>query len=52
LDTYLSQGGPGGAAGKSEMFAEGFAELMVDRAAAVKRFDEEFIKFIEEMIKP
>jgi SPP1 gp7 family putative phage head morphogenesis protein len=50
LNPYLQQGGPGGAAGKSELLAEGMAHVVVNRWGAIRDYDEEFVKFIESIL--
>lgn len=50
LPSYFAQGGPGAAAGRSELLAEAFAGTITNRNAAVNRFGEEMISFIENIV--
>lgn len=47
LPPYLQQGGPGGAAGCSELFAELFAEVLYDRERAARLYGRGAVDFME-----
>lgn len=48
LPNYLQQGGPGGKAGRDELFAEAFAVLVQDgEAVATERYDAAFVRFLK-----
>lgn len=46
LGSYEAQGGPGGEAGCSELFAEGFAYVLKDEKGARKVYDDEFVDYM------
>ena len=51
LLTFYRQGGPGGAAGRSELLAEGFAiYLKKGRQGCVQEYDEGFAAFLDDII--
>ncbi len=50
LQTYYAQGGPGGAAGKSELFAEAFGQILADEARARRRWDDAFVDYMLRVI--
>jgi SPP1 gp7 family putative phage head morphogenesis protein len=50
LSGYFQQDGPGGIAGREELFAEGVAKVTKYRESALEKFGEEFVKWIEEVL--
>lgn len=50
LQTYYAQGGPGGQAGKSELFAEAFGQILADEARARRRWDDPFVDYMLRLI--
>jgi hypothetical protein len=50
LPKYLRQDGPGGQAGRQELLAEGFAEVLIDRRMAVIYYGSEFVEWVEKTI--
>ncbi len=51
LAKYFQQGGPGSHAGASEMWAEGFAAVHKNRAAALKIYGKEFVDIVDAVSK-
>jgi SPP1 gp7 family putative phage head morphogenesis protein len=50
LIPYLQQGGPGGKAGVEELLAEGFADTVLSRYEATKKYGKEFVDYIENSV--
>lgn len=46
LESYLQQGGPGGYAGRHELFAVGVAEVLVNEEIARLLFDDELVDWL------
>jgi len=52
LTSYLQQDGPGGLAGRQELFAEGTAAVLRSfRTAAVAQYDEPFVAWLEDILR-
>lgn len=52
LDSYFKQGGPGGLAGKEELFAEGFALYHKDKASLKTQYGDRIVKFFDNEMSP
>jgi hypothetical protein len=50
LDPYLQQGGAGAFAGRQELFAEGLAATLMHREFAIRKFDAEFVDWMEKEV--
>jgi len=50
LDPYLQQGGKGGYAGKEELLAEGFANVIMNKEHATKKYGQDFVNYIERKV--
>ncbi len=50
LSPYFQQGGQGGEIGRAELFAETFAQVLINREDAISSTDEDFVDWIEKEV--
>ncbi len=50
LPPYLQQDGPGGLAGCEELFAEGFAAILMDERGARGQYGDRFVDYMKQKV--